>query len=72
MKTTILALTLIAIAAPISAKTIAGCEVVQVEGANYFNKADPSCVFNTPRGTIRVAGLDGILGTADDQDVSDN
>lgn len=46
MKLTIAALALVAmINAPAFAITMDGCEIVQVEGANYFNKADPSCKF---------------------------
>ena len=34
-----------AIAAPAFAKIVDGCEIVQVEGANYFAKVDPGCAF---------------------------
>ena len=26
-------------------KVVDGCEIVLVEGTNYYNKADPTCVF---------------------------
>ena len=49
MKSTALLIAIIAMAPmPTFAegKVIDGCEVIQVEGTNYFNKADPACVFN--------------------------
>lgn len=47
--------------------TIAGCAVTLVEGANYYNKADPTCVFNTPIGSrVVVEGTEGWF--PDDED----
>lgn len=34
-----------AVAAPAFAKIVGDCEIVQVEGANYFAKVDPRCTF---------------------------
>lgn len=46
MKTTMAALALALFASTASASTITidGCEAFQVEGANYYNFTDPTCV----------------------------
>jgi len=55
-----------------------GCVIVDKGGYSNLAAADGgNCPFEVTAafngvGTIRVAGADGILGTADDQDVSDN
>ncbi len=63
---------LVALAFPAMATTIAGCEVVQVADANYFNKADPTCVMTTPTGSRVYAEGDSPMNPDDGNPLTAN
>lgn len=51
-------------------KVVLGCEVAQVDGANYFNKVDPNCTFAVDGGKDYVGGGVAVVAFDTDNDPS--